>query len=106
MNDRPSRHGSEPVPLASALGELAAELDLVPRDVLAVVAQVWTAVVPPALASRSEIRGLRAGRLTVSAADPATAGQLRYLLDTVRAAVDAELGPGTVREIAVTIRPA
>ena len=63
----------------------------------------WPAIVGDKLAEHTAPKSLEKGVLTVVAANGAWATQLRFLAEEIRSRAEAELGPGSVKRVAVTV---
>ncbi|HEX3510717.1 MAG TPA: DUF721 domain-containing protein [Solirubrobacteraceae bacterium] len=86
-----------PRPLASALDALASRL--APATTLGRAQEAWERVAGPAIAAASTPTAERDGVLTVTCEAAVWAQELDLMSTQLIAALNAELGPGTVREL-------
>jgi predicted nucleic acid-binding Zn ribbon protein len=94
--------GEEPVPLQEILGEVRRDLAVPEVAVDGRLAAAWAAVAGP-LASEVEVRGVRAGVLTVVAPDPARASRLRHQERALLEGLAALLGSPVAHRLRVLV---
>jgi predicted nucleic acid-binding Zn ribbon protein len=95
----------DPVPLGDALAVVRAELGLPNDDVLTTLESRWPDIVGTDVAVHAQLVGLRDGVVTVAVDSPPWATQLTYLEAVLVERAAAITGPGSVRAIAVRVRP-
>lgn len=95
---RPGREA----PLAQPVEALITELKKQRRKVGG-AAGAWAAVLPPALAERTAIVGLRAGVLTVRVADPSTRFQIDGVLRAGGERSLARVSDGAIRRVRLVL---
>ena len=92
-----------PTALAGELARLTRRAGWSERLGAAQVAAAWVDIVGEELTAHCEPVRLAGRVLTVRAASPVWATQLRYLTTQLVERTDAVLGPGSVREVSITV---
>ena len=98
--------GEDPRPITDALRHVRRELGAPEPGHFDQIRAQWAELVGSALAEHSAPVNLRAGVLRIAVADPAWAGQFRYLADSLVQAVTERVPGAAVREISVVARRA
>lgn len=97
------RRVGPPTPLGETLAELVDRHGWTERLGASKAQARWSQIVGDELAARCEPVRLAGGTLVIRAATPAWATQLRYLVPQLLSNAEQVLGPGSVREIRITV---
>jgi predicted nucleic acid-binding Zn ribbon protein len=101
----PSGGISEPRQLGEGLDRVARSLGVPSASALNKIFSEWTHLVGDSVAANCRPVGLRDGRLTVSADDPAWSTQLRVLEPVLLGRLEELMGERSVTSIVVRIQP-
>jgi hypothetical protein len=96
---------TDPRPLSDLLGPAAKSFGLEDPRAVASLWRRWAEVVGDHIAAHAEPTSLREGVLKVRADSPVWATEITYLAEEIRAAIERELGPGSVRSVTVWTGP-
>lgn len=96
---------NDPFKLSDLLGSAAQRFGVQDASAVATLWQRWAEVVGPEIAAHAEPTSLRDGVLKVRADSPVWATEIGYLADEIKAAIERELGPGSVRNVSVWTGP-
>ncbi len=99
------RGGDEPIPIASSLDDVRADLGLPAADGYAALEAAWPELVGADVAQHARLSGVRAGALLVVVDHPAWATQLRYLEDVIVGRARAVLGEDAVVSLRWRVEP-
>lgn len=96
----------EPRPLGEALARVRRELGAPAPGRVDAIRSAWRSLVGDALGDHSEPLYVRDGVLRIAVADPAWAGQFRYLRDALLSALATRFPDAGITEISVGRAPA
>ena len=96
-----SSDSRDPLPIGDAVGELVSERGWTRERAAAQVTAQWPQIVGPDLAGHVVPESFADGVLTLRAESTAWATQVRYLLPTLRTAIDGAVGQAVVSDIRI-----